>query len=302
MSVDARAAIGTIVARNYLSFARVLAASLSSQHPDLPFFVVVADDPDDVDGRDRERMHVVRLADLGLPVPRECWRRWTCQEFAVVLKPYLLRHLIDRGFTTALFLDPDTLVVGDLAPVLHEVGQHPLTLVPHVLTPIDGPDRIARELILLCAGTFNAGCIGASKSPATRAMLDWWSTRLPAECSHSVARGVYYDQRWLDLMPALFEGVHILRDPGCNIAYWNVGEREVTIDGGIVRASGGPARFFHFSGFDPMRPFQVTRHATALRVETMGAAQAMFARYAELLLAAGYAETQGEPWGFAATG
>ena len=302
MSLDAGAAIGTIVARNYLSAARVLAASLRSHHPNLPFFVVIADDPDDADACDRDRMNVVRLAELGFPVPRDSWGRRSCQEFAVLLKPYLLRHLFARGFTTALFLDPDTLIVGDLAPALHEVRKHPFTLVPHVLAPIEGPDRMARELTLLCAGTFNAGFIGASISPAADAMLGWWSARLLAECSDSVERGVYYDQRWLDLMPALFEGVHILRDPGLNIAYWNLAERNVTIDGEIVRTNGAPARFFHFSGFDPMRPWQVSRHAPAMRVEAIGAAQAIYARYAELLLAAGYAETRSLKWGLGCSG
>jgi hypothetical protein len=302
VSLDGDAAIGTIVARNYLPFARVLAASLFSHHPDLPCFVVIADDPDDVEAPDRDRLNVIRLADLGFEPPRESWGRWSCQEFAVLLKPYLLRHLFARGFTTALYLDPDMLIVGDLSPALHEVGKHPCTLVPHVLSPIEGPERIARELTLLRAGTFNAGVIGVSSSPAADAMLEWWSARLLADCSDSVERGVYYDQRWLDLLPVLFDGVHILRDPGVNIAYWNLEERDVTIDGTTVRAQGGPARLFHFSGFDPMRPLQVSRHAPAMHVESTGAAQPIYARYAELLLDAGYEQSRSLAWGLGGSG
>ena len=39
-----RVAIATIVARNYLSFARVLALSLRAHHPHVPFLAVVAAD------------------------------------------------------------------------------------------------------------------------------------------------------------------------------------------------------------------------------------------------------------------
>ena len=290
-------AIGTVVARNYVAFARVLAASLTSHHPELRLFVVVADAPDDIDEIDRGRMRVVRLGELGLPDLRPY--EWSRKQFAVVLKPFLLRYLLSHGYDTTLFLDPDTLIVGDLAPILLEIGRHPFTLVPHVLAPIEGADRVARELTLLRAGTFNAGFIGASKSPQTSAMIDWWRQRVLADCSDAVARGVYYDQRWLDLLPALFEGVHVLRDPGCNIAHWNLAEREITIDGECVRAKGVPARFFHFSGFDPIRPCDVSSHAPAMRVESIGEARVIFAKYAELLLAAGYVETRSIAWGLA---
>ena len=36
------------------------------------------------------------------------------------------------------------------------------------------------------------------------------------------AFGVYTDQRWCDLVPALFDGVKVLRDPGLNVASWNL--------------------------------------------------------------------------------
>ena len=59
-------AVGTIVAKNFLSFARVLGWSLRQHHPDVPFFVVLADQ---VDGRfdpAAEPFEVVPLEHLGI--------------------------------------------------------------------------------------------------------------------------------------------------------------------------------------------------------------------------------------------
>ncbi|MDX6269800.1 MAG: hypothetical protein QOD28_1023 [Acidobacteriota bacterium] len=36
--------VATIVAKNYLSFARVLADSFRRQHPEVPFFVLLTDE------------------------------------------------------------------------------------------------------------------------------------------------------------------------------------------------------------------------------------------------------------------
>ena len=53
---------------------------------------------------------------------------------------------------------------------------------------------------------------------------------------------MHYDQRWLDLVPALFDDVHIVRDPGCNVAYWNLPERYVTLTPNGIPTHGSRCR------------------------------------------------------------
>ena len=143
---------------------------------------------------------------------------------------------------------------------------------------------------ILQSGTFNAGFVGVSDVPVTRAALAWWQDRLLADCSAAVERGVYYDQRWLDLLPILFDDVSVMRDAGCNIAYWNLPERHVQVSSeGIILADGAPARFFHFSGFEPEQPSIPSRYST-LRwdASVRRCRQVIYKQYAELLLAAGH--------------
>jgi hypothetical protein len=289
-------AIATIVARNYLAFARVLATSLQAHHPQLPFLVVVIDAedaaPPDLAGAGER----VPIAALGIPDLRQtCFRR-SCQELAVLLKPFLLRHLLDRGLSPAVFLDPDVLVEGDLTPVLDVVDRHAVTLTPHLLHPLEGDRRIERELNILQSGTFNAGFVSVSEGRTARLAIDWWRDRLLVACSAAVADGVYYDQRWLDLMPMWFEDVALLRDPGCNVAYWNLRERGLHASSPARLADGSPLRFFHFSGFDPETPGSPSRHAG--RHWTGGELPEIYARYARLLFAAGYRSSRQIPYRF----
>ena len=45
-----------------------------------------------------------------------------------------------------------------------------------------------------------------------------------------MSRNMFTDQRWVDFVPSLFDHL-ILKDPGCNVAYWNLHGRELTLDG-----------------------------------------------------------------------
>jgi hypothetical protein len=62
---------------------------------------------------------------------------------------------------------------------------------------------------------------------------------------------LFTDQRWIDLVPAMFDGVRIVRSPRFNVAPWNLTTRRFSgsfADGFIVE--GEPLGFYHFTGFD----------------------------------------------------
>lgn len=65
------------------------------------------------------------------------------------------------------------------------------------------------------------------------------------------ARGLFTDQRWIDLAPAFFEEVHVVRDRGCNVATWNIHHRPLKRNAtGALEAGGDLLRFYHFTGYD----------------------------------------------------
>jgi hypothetical protein len=83
-------------------------------------------------------------------------------------------------------------------------------------------------------------------------VIDWWAERLYYFCYEEFELGVFTDQRWMDLAPALFDCVHIDRNPSLNVASWNVSRRQVSFET-TARAwtvDGQPLTFFHFSGYN----------------------------------------------------
>jgi len=80
---------------------------------------------------------------------------------------------------------------------------------------------------------------------------DWWAERLLGWCEDFIPGGLFTDQRWADLAPALFDGVHIVRSPRYNVATWNISNRRVEGEPpAALRVNGEPMGFYHFSGLD----------------------------------------------------
>ena len=291
-------AVGTVVAKNYLPFARVLATSFRERHPTIPFFVVLVDEVDGHFDPVREPFSMLSLRDLNIPqLDRFCFH-YSRQPLIVATKPFLLDHLLNQGFSSVIFLDADILILGELDPLFAVAQEHSIVLTPHLLAPLSAPGREARELNILLSGTYNGGFIGVSESGSTRSFLAWWQDRVYEHCCHAVAAGMHYDQRWLDLVPVYFEDVHILRDPTYNVAYWGLPERNVHVPENLLPVDTQPCRFFHFSGFDPEQPPAVTRYSPRLTMGNVGPAVSLFDHYAKLLNAAGYPQAKTWPYAY----
>ena len=289
-------AVATIAAKNYLSFARVVAQSFQRHHPDVPFFVALSDEPQGCFDPLGEPFPVLQLQDLPVPELHRFRFHYDRKQVAVAAKPYLLEHLLDRGFSTVVFLDADMLVLEPLDSLLDTAARHSVTLVPHLTTPLTGPDRAARELNILQCGVFNGGCLAVHRSSATSAFLAWWQSRVFAHSVDDMAAGLFLDQHWLNLAPIYFADVGILRDPGYNVGHWTMPERAIRMVDGRAFVGTVPCRLLHFSGFDPEHPNRVTRYSERLTMNDLGDASQLFMRYTELLESAGHREVRNFPY------
>ncbi|MBC8078374.1 MAG: hypothetical protein H7Y32_20010 [Chloroflexales bacterium] len=293
-----RLTAGTIVAKRYLAFARVLAQSFQQFHPGIPFFVLLADQPEGCFDPRNEPFHLLTLADLALPGAERLCFRYQQQELSYALTPFLLRYLLDQGFDAAAFFKQESLVLDSLAPILALLDRRAIVLTPHLLAPLSAGDVVRRELNILLSGLYNDGFIGVASQPEARRFLNWWQDRLAEHCRHAVSEGMHYEQRWLDLVPGYFDSVHIVRDPGFNIGHWNLPERQLLFDGERAQIDGQACRFMRFSGFDPDQPQALTRYNAHLSLASIGPATALVTRYHTLLEAAGYQETSAWPYAY----
>ncbi len=299
-SVATTMAACTIVTRRDLPFARVLARTYTAHHPSSRFTTLVLDDPTgSLDGRG-EPFQLVRLADLG--IDRELFSRmasyYEAGELAAAMKPWVLAHLLTSS-PTAIYLDPRAAVYGPFDGLSALAERHGIVITPHVTRPMPRDGLLPDESALLASGMYNLGfiCLG----PSAEEFLRFWITRLVDDGISEPTAMRFADQRWVDFVPSLFAH-HILRDPGYNVAYWNLHERALTLEGNRYLVNGAPLRVFHFSGFDPDVPDRLSEHAgdrPRVAIEAVPALAAICSSYRQDLLAAGFADHRHLEYGFA---
>ena len=290
----------TVISQNYLAQARVLVRSFREQHPQIAVYVLLLDRGEDGFDPAPEEFELVEVDDLSIPDPQRLRFQYSVLEYATAVKPYFFGYLFDKHkLDKLIYLDPDILVLHDLSHIIRLLDDHNIVLTPHITAPIDDDGHEPSELTFLLAGTYNLGFIAMAHRPATRGFLKWWEKRLYNGCYLATDKGMHVDQRWIDLVPSLFEGVHVLKDPGYNVAYWNLHSRRVSLAKGQVLVNGEPCRFFHFSGFDPGDIDRVSKHQDRFVLKALGAdARELFVRYRDMLLAAGYQASIRRPYAF----
>lgn len=256
----------------YLDRVRVLGETLRRHHPDWTLWLCLSDQEPAGFGYDPASEtfdRVVRLSELGIPD----FERWTFDhdivELCTAVKGPMLCRLLEGGARKVIYLDPDIAVLSDLSEVVALLDHHAIVLTPHQLLPdTDRAAVIDNEIGSLKYGIYNLGFLAVAAQPEGLRFARWWRDRLLSFCYDDVPNGLFTDQRWCDHVPSFFGGVHLLRDPGYNVASWNLSQRPVTIDhDGSICAGGRPLRFFHFTKVSGPGQIMLERYCAG-RIET----------------------------------
>ena len=159
------------------------------------------------------------------------------------LKSAYLRHLLNSVKKPIIYLDADTCFFGSPRPLWEDLQQGSVLLTPH-WRPLDPLPDLAEFRHNCLDGLFNAGCVGASAGGIEA--LEWWATACLSGCENDRNNGLFFDQRYLDLLPVYFQGIVVCRHKGCNVAWWNGHLRREMIEG-TVFVDGWPLVFVHFT-------------------------------------------------------
>lgn len=292
--------IFTIVSRNYFAFALTLMESTQQFYKNSVRYIIIADQHAEnlecgsVDAR------VVGCQQLFGTELESMAFAYSILEFNTALKARCFSWIFEKHpGECCLYLDPDIWLLAPLNSIeaAFDNGAE-LLLTPHIttsrLTPW-APD----DLRLLRDGVYNLGFCGLKDTPATRDLLKWWESHLLRDCRTASDEGIFVDQKWMELAPCFIENTVILRDPGLNIAYWNLPERNIERDEKQYKANGRPVGFVHFSGIRALDPVQFCKYYPELSGdELQPAVRELFNMYIGELRKNGHLRYAKEPYGF----
>jgi len=241
----------TIVSKNYLHFARALMESVKAVAPDVARVVALCD-RFDFYNPESEIFTVIPVEELNILQFEELTIRSTIVELNTAVKPFVFANLYSNNhYRKLIYFDPDILIYGSLEPMRALLDKYNILLTPHITEPVIG-STTPSELDIIQSGTYNLGFIALRCNERTLEFLDWWKAHLLTDCIIDKERGIFLDQKWIDLAPGMFEGVRVVRDPGWNVAYWNLRQRVVVQKNSCYFVNEKPLVFFHFSGFRPL--------------------------------------------------
>jgi hypothetical protein len=248
---------------SYLNRARVLFQTLRRFHPDWELVALVTDQPPegfafDLAAEPFDR--VVWAEDLGIAEFNGWLFKHDVVEVCTAVKGPFIHQACSSGADAVIYLDPDTALFAPLDPLVDWLQDHEILLTPHLIDPNDDPSSIA--LSASRTGIFNLGFVAIRTRGEGARFAKWWNDRLLDYCYDDMPAGLFVDQRWCDHVPALFDKVKVVRDPGYNVASWNLSRRTVAVQkDGAITVNGSPLRFWHFTKLGPLGDVMTKKYA-----------------------------------------
>ncbi|MVM41911.1 glycosyl transferase [Spirosoma sp. HMF3257] len=270
----------TICSINYLAQARTLGDSLRQTNPDYQYIIGLVDKLSEA-SLPPELIPVYPMLEvdkIGIPDFSAMCDRYDITELNTAVKPFFIDYFYQSNpdATAVIYFDPDIIVFQPLHQLNEALKTYSLVLTPHTCSPTPDWER-PNEQHHLNTGIFNLGFIGLRNDTTARSFVDWWKNRLVYECRIDLCKGLFVDQHWVNFAPVYYDNVLIDLHLGYNVAYWNLHERYFSQDEtgqwqvkspdepakyANELTSAEPLQFFHYSGYNPERPNEISKYQT----------------------------------------
>lgn len=150
-----------------------------------------------------------------------------------------------------VYLDPDMQIISPLEEIEPALEKSPVLITPHLTEPEKTTEGIEiNELDALKHGIFNLGFLAIKPNSQSLEFLTWWRSRLRDYSFDDKERGLFTDQKWINLAIGFFDYIKIFRNEGYNVATWNISNRKLSKNNNQLVVNGTNLRLLHFSGYD----------------------------------------------------
>lgn len=274
----------TIVAQNYIGYAITLHESMKKSNPDVEFRIYLADGAsvELTNFLDERGVNWVNALHLEPVLFLKMGFYYEVTEYCTSIKPFIIDSILDEHVQTVTYIDPDIYVYRSLTePVFSHLRENNIFLTPHICFPIED-DKKPSEEIHLVSGTYNLGFISMANTTETKRFIAWWKLRCRDNCFNEQTIGLFVDQKWINLVPGLFEGVYISRHLGLNVAYWNMHERFLDNKSNKINDIFDLV-FFHFSGINVNDVNVISKYQNRYRLDMRPDLAALFEGYSSLV-------------------
>mgnify|MGYP000175517267 FL=1 len=204
----------TITTKSHFFKTFALAESLKSY--DITLHVLVVDE-DTFPQEYPSNIKFYKLNDFTNPFTNQMEEKYKGDRLRWSLKPVFLINLLTK-FERVIYVDNDIFFYSNPQFIVNYLEQHSIVLTPHFYpdSPFEKQNWLEANFRV---GLFNAGFIGVNHRAID--FLTWWANCCLYTVKKSYWRGLFDDQKYLDLAPIKVPDLKILHHRGCNLAGWN---------------------------------------------------------------------------------
>lgn len=248
----------TICSMNFFRRALVLLDSFTNTNPGTKTVVFIVDrvGTETMDKiKTLQKRHCVVFADaLNIEKYNEMCFKYNLVELNTAIKPDAFNYVFANGAQKAIYLDPDILVLNSLNDTFILLDKHSAIVTPHLISDGFSRSKMEKYFDLHLCGIMNLGFIAVANDDYGKRLISWWKNKLLDNAFVDKYLFTAYDQKWADSFTSLFgERIFIQRNPGYNVASWNINERELLFDKNCFSIEyenkNYPLYFFHYSGY-----------------------------------------------------
>jgi hypothetical protein len=287
----------TVVTPNYLAHALSIRKSFLQYNPDAEFIIGILGLESHCPEMNFDNFYFINsLSDSRI---QDMTRRYDPFEMTCALKPFFASHIFEHHshLQRLIYLDCDMIVFGTFATFTAAA----ITLSPHRTKNIGYlPEPKKYSTISLNRyGVYNAGYFELQRKPETFAFLDWWKMLMYDMGYNKPDEHLFSDQLWLNLVHSFFDDVYVNKNPGYNVAIWNLIERKVEERNGSYFVNGEPLVLYHFSKYKIEEPDKLVYYKEPwLTFANFPELENLYKKFRDSILEEGYEKFKSLPYPF----
>ncbi len=298
----------TICNKAYLPYALECEASFTSHHgSEWTFIIFLVDHPRLPDDEINSIKNLLAREDSWVYCITEIFREsreisimslfYNITEFSTAVKPWVVDYIFENlSPDSVTYIDPDVQFFSCLDQVLetNKPSSWDCVVTPHILTDsLNSYQNPTLQNIRTC-GAYNFGFVHFRFTAGSLRIVRFWKNQLVFNALIWMEQNMFTDQRHGDMFPC-FGNVLICRNPGLNVAYWNIQERVLSSNQQrkyVVMLLDGethpevPLTFFHFSGLRARDGIGISKYADSNPRSQRGAnktIECLITEYAEAI-------------------
>ena len=170
-------------------------------------------------------------------------------EYYYTCSPAICSFIFDKydNIDLLTYLDADLFFFSSPDPIYNEIKDASIGITKHKF-------NFLSTVLYQKYGRFNVGWISFKNDKNGRECLEGWRKDCLNWCYSYLDNDRFADQKYLDYWSENYSGVHIINHLGVNVAPWNVGRYNISLnsDSRKIKINDRNLIFFHFSSLNQL--------------------------------------------------